>query len=162
MANITMATGKVKYGCGKPKDFGHGDRVNSVVTLDNGEEVKLWGKPDDQALVSLRKGQAVNLIYDGKNYKLIDSQPVSTSRPATTSQTAPAKPAPVETITTAKQELSIEQKRAIAEYIEGRADLLKYCWTTAKVKLGDVTTDEESLRCAASTLFIAAQRKFNL
>jgi len=153
MANITMATGKVKYPCGKPKDFGHGDRVNSVVTLDNGEDAKLWGKPDDQALVSLRKGQTVNLIYDGKNYKLVNSQPVNTSQPATTSQT----PAPV-----AKSELSKEQKQAIVGYIEGRADLLKFCWTTAKTKLADVTTDEESLRCAASTLFIAAQKKFNL
>ncbi len=152
MTNITMATGKVKYGCGKPKDFGHGDRVNSVVILDNGEEVKLWGKPDDQSLVSLRKGQAVNLIYDGKNYKLVNSQPVATSQPVNTSQ-----PAPV-----VNSELSKEQKHAIAEYIEGRADLLKYCWTTAKLKLGDITTDEESLRCAASTLFIAAQKKFNL
>jgi hypothetical protein len=155
MANITMATGKVKYGCGKPKDFGHGDRVNSVVTLDNGEEVKLWGKPDDQSLVSLRKGQAVSLIYDGKNYKLVNSQPAPQT--ATTAQTAPPQAAPV-----TNSELSKEQKRAIAEYIEGRADLLKYCWTTAKVKLGDVTTDEESLRCAASTLFIAAQKKFDL
>lgn len=153
MANITMATGKVKYSCGKPKDFGHGDRINAVVTLDNGEEVKLWGKPDDQSLLSLRKGQTVNLIYDGKNYKLVNSQPASTSQPAINSQT----PAPV-----ASSELSKEQKRMIAEYIEGRADLLKYCWTTAKVKLGDITTDEESLRCAASTLFIAAQKKFNL
>jgi hypothetical protein len=152
MANITMATGKVKYGCGKPKDFGHGDRINAVVTLDNGEEVKLWGKPDDQALVSLRKGQSVNLIYDGKNYKLVNSQPAATSQPANTSQTS----------LVANSELSKEQKHAIAEYIEGRADLLKYCWTTAKLKLGDVTTDEESLRCAASTLFIAAQKKFNL
>lgn len=155
MANITMATGKVKYGCGKPKDFGHGDRVNSVVTLDNGEDVKLWGKPDDQALVSLRKGQSVNLIYDGKNYKLVNSQPASLT--ATTAQTAPPQAAPV-----TNSELSKEQKQAIAEYIEGRADLLKYCWTTAKTKLGDITTDEASLRCAASTLFIAAQKKFDL
>ncbi|WP_434684014.1 hypothetical protein [Pseudanabaena minima] len=154
MANITMATGKVKYGCGKPKDFGHGDRINAVVTLDNGEEVKLWGKPDDQDLLSLRKGQAVNLIYDGKNYKLVNSQPVASSQTVPTSQIAPA---PI-----ASSNLSTEQKKAIAEYIEGRADLLKYCWTTAKLKLGDVTTDEESLRSAASTLFIAAQKKFNL
>ncbi|NJL42524.1 MAG: hypothetical protein HC856_09525 [Pseudanabaena sp. RU_4_16] len=108
--------------------------------MPDGTEHRVWGQPDDQAIASLQKGQQVQLLYDGKGYKLIaDSQPAQVKQPVAT-------------------ELTPEQKRAIAEYVTGQADLLKFCWTTAAVKLGGIATEEESIRCAAASLYIAAQR----
>jgi len=155
MTTATLITGKVKYSAGKPKDFGHGDRINAVVTPDDGgEDIKIWGKADDQSILSLKRGQVVNLFYDGKSHKLVSSQPAAVATPSPKATTQPA--------AVVTQELSPEQKRAIAEYISGRADLLKFCWTTASTALEDIATEEESIRCAATTLFIAAQKKFNL
>ncbi|MGB3615854.1 MAG: hypothetical protein WBA10_18805, partial [Elainellaceae cyanobacterium] len=74
--------------------------------------------------------------------------------------------APAAVPTTASQQftdpapLTPQQKQAIAEYISGQADLLAYCWKVVEEKLAGKA--EESHRCAVSSLYIAASRKFNL
>ncbi|WP_019499158.1 hypothetical protein [Pseudanabaena sp. PCC 6802] len=141
MSSATLIAGKVKYTASTPKDYGHGERINVVVTpIDGGDDIKVWGKPDD-AIASLTKGQQVTLLYDGKSYKLVAEQP-----------------------TQVKQQLALtpEQKIAIAHYVTEQADLLKFCWITASEKLDNLAAEEESIRCAAASLYIAAQRKFGL
>jgi hypothetical protein len=144
MQTATLITGKVKYAASNPKDFGHGERINIVISpITGGEDIKVWGNPDD-AIASLTKGQQVTLISDGKGYKLVaDSQPAQVKQPITT-------------------ELSADQKRAISNYINSQADVLKYCWETAAAKLGGLATEEESIRCATASLYIATTRKFSL
>jgi hypothetical protein len=144
MSTATLIAARVKYGAGQPRETQYGMRINALLTLPNGTEHRVWGKPEDLAISSLKKGQQVQLLYDGKGYKLVaDNQPAQVKQPVAT-------------------ELNPEQKRAIADYVTGQADLLKFCWTTAAVKLGGIATEEESIRCAAASLYIAAQRKFNL
>ena len=148
MQTATILTAIVKYGAGQPRQTQYGMKINALLTLPDGAEHRLWGKPDDVAIASLKRGQSVQLLHDGKSYKLVGNvEPTQT--PATA-----AKP-----ITT---ELTVEQKKAIANYVNGQADLLKYCWDTARIKLEGTVAEEESIRCAASCLFIAAQKKFNL
>jgi len=141
MATATLIQGKVKYAAGSPKDFGHGDRINVVITASNSEEIKLWGKPTD-AIASLKRGQAVQVIFDGKAYKLLESESVE-SKPETTVDTA----------------LSNERKRAIAMSINQNADLLAFCLQTSKAKFLEtgLIESEESMRSLATTLFIQAQ-----
>jgi hypothetical protein len=144
MPTATLITARVKYGAGQPRETQYGMRINTLLTLPDGTEHRVWGKPDDPEIASLKKGQQVQLLHDGKGYKLIaDNPPAQVNQPVAT-------------------ELTPAQKRAIAEYVTGQADLLKFCWTTAAVKLGGIATEEESIRCAAASLYIAAQRKFNL
>jgi len=142
MATATLINGKVKYAAGTPKDFGHGDRINVVITASNSEEIKLWGKPTD-AIASLKRGQAVQVIFDGKAYKLIESESVE-SKPETTVDTT----------------LSNERKRAIAMSINQNADLLAFCLQTSKAKFLEtgLIESEESMRSLATTLFIQAQK----
>ena len=143
----TLIAGKVKYAASSPKDFGRGERVNVVISpLTGGEDIKVWGKPDD-AIAQLTKGQQVTLLSDGKNYKLVtDNQPQTVNQVKQSVNT----------------ELTPDQKRAIADYVTGQADLLKFCWTTAAAKLGGLATEEESIRCATASLYIATTRKFGL
>jgi hypothetical protein len=144
MTTATLIAGKVKYAASTPKDFGHGERVNVVITpITGGEDIKVWGRPTD-AIAQLTKGQQVTLLFDGKSHKLVaDNQPAQVKQPAA-------------------NELSADQKRAIALYVNEQADLLKFCWITASEKLDSLASNEESIRCAASCLYIAAQRKFGL
>jgi len=118
------------------------DRINVVVTASNGEEIKLWGKPTD-AIANLKRGQAVQVIFDGKAYKLLESESVE-SKPET----------PVDTT------LSNERKRAIAQSINQNADLLAFCLQTSKAKFLEtgLIESEESMRSLATTLLIQAQK----
>ena len=59
-------------------------------------------------------------------------------------------------------ELTPDQKRAIANYVQDQADLLGFCLKTASEKFSDQIETEESLRTLATTLFIATQRHFGL
>lgn len=58
--------------------------------------------------------------------------------------------------------MTVEQKREIAGYIDDMGDLYKYCLETAETKLSDVDCDLYTVRACASSLFIAAQRRFDL
>ena len=145
MATATLIQGKVKYAAGTPKDFGHGDRTNILVTTSNGDEIKLWGKPTD-AISNLKRGQAVQVIFDGKNHKLIELD----------SEQVESKPEPVAKDGT----LSPDHKRTIAMSINQNADLLAFCLQTSKAKFLEtgLIESEESMRSLATTLFIQAQK----
>jgi hypothetical protein len=74
MANITLATGTVKYPAGKEFESKHADcpnRINLVVTLTNGEEVKVWGTAGG-SLTLYKKGEPIQLVFDGKNYQAME------------------------------------------------------------------------------------------
>lgn len=68
---IRHTQGIVKFAAGKVFNTTYGERINTVVALQNGEEIKLWGSPGDSALLSLKKGQAVRLTDAGKGWKLM-------------------------------------------------------------------------------------------
>ncbi len=142
MTTATLIQATVKYPSREPKDFGYGLKVNVVVTASTGEEIKLWGKPDEP-LRTLKKGQSVRLIHDGKNYKLLENA------------TPKAEISPVEA-----EVWSADKKRAIAQSITQNADLLVFCLQTAKTKFVDtgLIASEESLRTLATTLFIQASK----
>jgi hypothetical protein len=146
MATLQLVKGSVKYPAREPRDYGYGDRINVVVTLADGAEVKLWGKPGDP-IEGLSKNQPVTLAFDGKSYKLAESAPTSPDR---SSATVPSAGMPPET------------KKAIAAYVEDLAALYVFCFDTAKAKLGDRMADQEAIKDVATTLFLSACRKFNL
>lgn len=132
-----------------------------LFTLPGGE--KRWksynvGAPE---LVWLTKGKIYQAVVSGNDFNIIqpdDTQ--ATQAPVSTKRTAPDASAPVGNTPQATEFLSKEQKQAIAAYVSGQADLLAYCWQQAEAKLPGKS--EESHRCTASSLFIAAQRKFSL
>lgn len=142
MTNATLIKASVKYPSREPKDYGYGMKVNVVLTSVNGEEIRLWGKPDE-ALTTLKKGQTVQLIHDGKNYKILENA---------TSKTV---------ISAVEAEIwSADKKRAIAQSITQNADLLAFCLQTSKAKFMEtgLIASEESLRTLATTLFIQASK----
>jgi hypothetical protein len=75
MAAATLTTGTVKYGAGQPRPTKNGPRINALVILPDGEEVRLWGDPGDFAIEGLRKGQSVQLVESKGGYKLVEQKP---------------------------------------------------------------------------------------
>lgn len=89
MPAITLAEGVVRFPPGTPKDYGHGPRVNALVELSTGEEVRVYGNEGDPILLSLRKGQQVQLVKVKNSWTI--AEPFAQSLPAEEAvQTAPA------------------------------------------------------------------------
>jgi hypothetical protein len=123
-------------------------RINAVITLPSGEEIKLWGDPSDPALTALKKNQQVALAQNAKgNWQLIQQQAESVSANGNNT---------VQNQTGNHTEWTPEQKRAIASRIEERAKLMKYCLAQAREHCGEYLETSEDLRAIATTLFLEA------
>jgi hypothetical protein len=142
---ITLTYGRVKYTPREPRQTSHGMRINAVVSLSSGEEVKLWGDPGDPALTALTKGQQVALAQNAKG----GWQLVQTDQPEQQTSTSTDK-------NFTHTEWTPEEKRAIASRIEERAKLMKYCLAQAREHCGEYLETSEDLRAIATTLFLEA------
>lgn len=129
----------------------YGDRLVCDCTLDNGENVTLW-QPLTSTIINYGTGQKVTLSLDSKGkYHLIENdngEPVFQDSEPNQSQKK------------TDYSLSKTDKQAIASYIQQQRDLLAFCWEQAKTIPGHES--EETTEKLAVTLYLSAQRKFNL
>jgi hypothetical protein len=145
---LTLTYGRVKYPPQEPRQTKNGLRINAVVTLPSGEEVKLWGDPGDPTLTALTRGQQVALAQNAKGgWQLVQQHDESVSANGNSS---------VQNQTESHTEWTPEQKRAIASRIEERAKLMKYCLAQAREHCGEYLETSEDLRAIATTLFLEA------
>ena len=144
-----IKSGTVKYPAGKtfPNKFKPEQQQQTIVlSMDDGSEERLYFAAGRTPHSTLTKGSTVQLIYSEREGK--------TTRQLAIPQSAPS-PTP-------QPDLSPEQKKMIASYVESQADLLAFCLDTANKKFTDKVQTEESIRTLAITLYINTQRQFNL
>ena len=67
---MNILKGKVKYTASKVFEGQYGPSINAAITLDNGTDIRVYGKPDDAKLMALKKDDVVTIIHDGKSYKI--------------------------------------------------------------------------------------------
>ena len=67
---MNILKGRVKYTAGKVFEGQYGPSINAAITLDNGTDIRVYGKPDDTKLMALKKDDNVTIIHDGKSYKI--------------------------------------------------------------------------------------------
>ena len=144
---MQIKNGRIKYPAGKVFQSDWGERQNIVVEMDDGSEEKLYFAAGRQPHASLKRGQSVAILFEGGKRRLVVSDKPNTP-------TEPPQPA--------YQKLTPDQKRAIANYIQDQAKLMRFCLETARENFSDQIETEESLRTLATTLFIATQRHFGL
>lgn len=163
---VTPITAKVVI-IGKPKEstYTPGQFYHPVLFADQtypegAEEAKIWKNLSSDEVSQLTKGDTVQLVPTGtdKNGK-VSHQIVKLTPTPTTSSTAAQQHPQTNSVAPSWSE---DQKREVAAYIEQVGALYRYCYTTAATQMKDMTQSEETLRCCASSLFIAAQRKFHL
>lgn len=132
----------------------YGARMVADAQTTDGEKLSVWRPENDQTLGSLRSGAQVVLSLDSKGkVNLIDNPPET--------MTPQLPPAPTETKPAGnKHALSPETKREIADYVTQQKDLLSYCWQQAATIPG--VSEEQTLEKLAVTLYLSAQRRFNL
>jgi hypothetical protein len=153
MATLNIIQGTVKYAAGPARETKNGPRINVVVTLADGEEIKLWGDPGDPALTPLKKGNAVQLVKNAKGtgYSLLDTSPTTPAAPPAMVPAPEYSPRQRETW----KPWSDDQKKELAAKVDQEADLMKYCLQTARKKFVDsgMVEDEASVCILASVLF---------
>ncbi len=138
---LNLTYGRVKYTPGEPRQTSHGMRINAVITLPLGEEIKLWGDPGDPALTALTKGQQVALAQNAKGgWQLVQQQETPQQHQHGTVQN--------------QQGWEPEDREIIAAKIEHRAKVMRYCLLKAQEHCGDLVESEESIRAIATSLFI--------
>lgn len=152
-----MITATVKYPAREALQTSRGPRINALVTLPDGQDVKIWANENDGLVSTWKIGQTVTvkLTKDGKWY---DAVPPSEA-PATSSTNAPQ-------ATHARQAVDItdpEQFAALQARAMAYADL--YRAIHQRLATGDhqdpldiYTLPEGDLHAAAASVFIAITR----
>jgi hypothetical protein len=148
---LALTTATVKYTPGQPRETQYGLRINAVLTLPDGTETKLWGNPDDAALLTLKKGQTVQLAKNQKGqWQLVQQQDASSQSNGNNA---------AQFQTESHTEWTPEQKRAIASRIEERAKLMKFCLEQTRKHCGEYLETSEDLRAIAVTLFLETVKR---
>jgi hypothetical protein len=118
---MTYLNATVKYPSGKVLQTQNGPRVNAVLTSDQGEEIKVWGDADDQALLGLRKGQKVQLEQsDRGGYRIAALQPDTFGGGMATAPQAAAAPQ--------AQRWGPDHTKQLNDEAAQRAWLMRRCW----------------------------------
>ncbi len=146
---MKIKNGRIKYPAGKVFQSDWGERQNIVVEMDDGSTEKLYFEKGRQPHASLKRGQQVQLLFSNGKRRLVVSDKQNPPN-------GPSQPQPQ------YQGLTPDTKRAIANYVQDQAKLMRYCLETAREKFSEQVETEDSLRTLATTLFIATQRHFGL
>ena len=137
-------------------------------------EIVVWRPPNDEELMSLKVGQQVKLLHDGKKYYLVDEpvkafgyvEPTNPNNGNGHTHTTNAIHSVPERNATIDPDLgdldlpeplSPEQKRALRNLIQERAALMRYCIDTMREEVlekGGYQMHENSIRSLGVSLFI--------
>ena len=166
---IVSAASKIKahveYICEpKPSQYEQGSFYVSVLFMRcdrAGEDGKVWRSFSVQEASQFERGMAVNLIPTiRKNRQTWDIELIA--EPTITASVAPSTAPPSMTqVQNPKTMIGKHPKATVANYVDSMGDLYVHCYSTAIAKLPDEVSDTQ-VQGMASSLFIAAQRKFGL
>lgn len=116
---------------------------------DGSDTAKIWKNLSGDEVSHLMRGDQVKLVPAGTDR---NGKPKHNILLVSNTETNNDEPGLIEQDT----------KQAIATYVQEMSKLYRYCWGQAANQLGGMATEEESVRCAASSLFIAAKQKFSI
>lgn len=149
-------TATVKFAPGEPSDTKNGLRINALVTLPSGEEVRIWAKPGEQPVASWQRGQTVLLEQNGQYWNPAKNAPAP-AQPATPSVGRAA-------LEVARFDMNTDEARnAMYQRAREMADLYKHIHERlAKGDPDDVldlyNLPEGDLQPATATIFIQLMR----
>ena len=150
-----MITATVKFPAREATQTTRGPRINALVTLPDGQEVRVWANENDGLVSTWQKGQTVTvkLTKDGKYYDAV------AETPATTAQGAPQATQSRQAVDiTDPEQASALQARAMAYADLYRAIHQRLATGDAQDPLDMYTLPESDLHAAAASVFIAITR----
>lgn len=125
--------------------FGFSDGTEQWVNYDEGADELSW----------LERGRQYQAMVAGGKLTL-----VRPDQPTQPTQPSPVQPVPVQVPAT--QPMTQEQLEAAATHVNSLAALYGHCYGQVSVQLERYNAPDAAIQSAATTLFIAATRKFSL
>jgi len=146
---MNILKGRVKYTAGKVFEGQYGPSINAAITLDNGTDIRVYGKPDDNKLMALKKDDAVTIIHDGKSYKI-----------AFDMITADNLPAPEENKGETPAAQPQRNGKLNAEEISEKANFMSAIYCEIFQHMLEYGLEKEQAQPAAATVFIQIGKFF--
>jgi ATP sulfurylase len=135
---MKIVKGVVKYGAGAPREGQYGPSINILVTLEDGSQVRVYGKPGD-VIERYKSGQNIQLIDDKGKYKVVEEEMQQAAKQV--------------------QNIDVSEKPDLAKLVFDMSALYSKSYVEIYNAIVDAGIPHENATAATSTIFIQVFQK---
>ena len=135
---MKIVKGVVKYGSGAPREGQYGPSINILVTLEDGSQVRVYGKPGD-VIERYKSGQNIQLVDDKGKYKVVEEEMQQAAKQV--------------------QNIDVSEKPDLAAMIFEMSAIYSQAYIDIYNKMSEAGIPHENATAATSTIFIQVFQK---
>ena len=135
---MKIVKGVVKYGSGAPREGQYGPSINILVTLEDGSQVRVYGKPGD-VIERYKSGQNIQLVDDKGKYKVVEEEMQQAAKQV--------------------QNIDVSEKPDFAKLVFDMSALYSKSYVEIYNAIVDAGIPHENATAATSTIFIQVFQK---
>ena len=135
---MKIVKGVVKYGSGAPREGQYGPSINILVTLEDGSQVRVYGKPGD-VIERYKSGQNIQLVDDKGKYKVVEEEMQQAAKQV--------------------QNIDVSEKPDLAAMVFEMSAIYSQAYIDIYNKMSEAGIPNENATAATSTIFIQVFQK---
>jgi len=135
---MKIVKGIVKYGAGAPREGQYGPSINILVTLEDGSQVRVYGKPGD-VIERYKSGQNIQLVDDKGKYKVVEEEMQQAAKQV--------------------QNIDVSEKPDLAAMVFEMSAIYSQAYIDIYNKMSEAGIPHENATSATSTIFIQVFQK---
>lgn len=135
---MKIVKGVVKYGSGAPREGQYGPSINILVTLEDGSQVRVYGKPGD-VIERYKSGQNIQLVDDKGKYKVVEEEMQQAAKQV--------------------QNIDVSEKPDLAKLVFDMSALYSKSYVEIYNAIVEAGIPHENATAATSTIFIQVFQK---
>jgi len=135
---MRVLKGIVKYGAGAPREGQYGPSINILVTLEDGSQVRVYGKPGD-VIERYKSGQNIQLVDDKGKYKVVEEEMQQAAKQV--------------------QNIDVSIKPDLAAMVFEMSAIYSQAYIDIYNKMSEAGIPHENATAATSTIFIQVFQK---
>jgi hypothetical protein len=135
---MKIVKGVVKYGSGAPREGQYGPSINILVTLEDGSQVRVYGKPGD-VIERYKSGQNIQLVDDKGKYKVVEEEMQQAAKQV--------------------QNIDVSEKLDLAAMVFEMSAIYSQAYIDIYNKMSEAGIPHENATAATSTIFIQVFQK---
>jgi len=136
---MKIVKGVVKYGSGAPREGQYGPSINILVTLEDGSQVRVYGKPGD-VIERYKSGQNIQLVDDKGKYKVVEEEMQQAAKQV--------------------QNIDVSEKPDLAAMVFEMSAIYSQAYIDIYNKMSEAGIAHENATAATSTLLIKVFQKW--
>jgi ATP sulfurylase len=135
---MKIVKGVVKYGSSAPREGQYGPSINILVTLEDGSQVRVYGKPGD-VIERYKSGQNIQLVDDKGKYKVVEEEMQQAAKQV--------------------QNIDVSEKPDLAAMVFEMSAIYSQAYIDIYNKMSEAGIPHENATAATSTIFIQVFQK---